>query len=69
MTTELTLTSADGTKLAVRCSGHGSPIVLVHGAVGDSDTFTLIEGRLAEHHSVWVYARRGPGGSGDGSGR
>jgi pimeloyl-ACP methyl ester carboxylesterase len=63
---ELTLTSADGTKLAVRCTGHGSPIVLVHGANGDSDSFALIEGRLAEHHSVWVYSRRGRGGSGDG---
>jgi pimeloyl-ACP methyl ester carboxylesterase len=64
--TEMTLTSADGTELAARCTGHGSPIVLVHGAVGDSDTFALIEGQLAERHSVWVYSRRGRGGSGDG---
>ena len=49
---EMTLTSTDGTKLAVRCTGHGSPIVLVHGAVGDVDTFALIEGLLAERHSV-----------------
>jgi pimeloyl-ACP methyl ester carboxylesterase len=63
--TEMTLTSADGTKLAVRCTGHGSPIVLVHGAVG-VDAFALIEGLLAEWHSVWVYSRRGRGGSGDG---
>jgi pimeloyl-ACP methyl ester carboxylesterase len=64
---EMTLTSTDGTKLAVRCTGHGSPIVLVHGAVGDVDTFALIEGLLAERHSVWVYSRRGRGRSGDGS--
>jgi pimeloyl-ACP methyl ester carboxylesterase len=64
--TEMTLTSADGTGLAVRCTGHGSPVVLVHGAAGDSDTFALIEERLAERHSVWVYSRRGRGGSGDG---
>jgi pimeloyl-ACP methyl ester carboxylesterase len=64
--TEMTLTSADGTKLAARCTGHGSPIVLVHGAAGDVDTFALIEGRLAERHSVWVYSRRGRGGSSDG---
>ena len=38
-TAEMTLTSTDGTRLAARCSGHGSPIVLVHGAVGDLDTF------------------------------
>ena len=63
---EPTITSADGTKLAARRSGHGSPIVLVHGALGDLDTFALIEGLLAERHSVWVYSRRGRGGSGDG---
>ena len=61
-----TITSADGTNLAARHSGHGSPMVLVHGANGDLDTCALIEGLLAERHSVWVYSRRGRGGSGDG---
>jgi pimeloyl-ACP methyl ester carboxylesterase len=61
-----TITSADGTNLAARHSGHGSPMVLVHGTNGDLDTFALIEGLLAERHSVWVYSRRGRGGSGDG---
>jgi pimeloyl-ACP methyl ester carboxylesterase len=65
--TEMTITSVDGTKLAARCTGHGSPIVLVHGALGDVDTFAPIEGLLAEQHSVWVYSRRGRGGSGDGA--
>ena len=65
---DTTITSADGTRLAARCSGEGSPIVLVTGANGDLDTFALIEGPLAERHSVWVYSRRGRGGSGDGSG-
>jgi pimeloyl-ACP methyl ester carboxylesterase len=41
-------------------------MVLVHGATGDVDSFALIEGLLAERHSVWVYSRRGRGGSGDG---
>jgi pimeloyl-ACP methyl ester carboxylesterase len=63
---ETMITSADGTKLAARHSGNGSPIVLVHGANGDLDSFALIEGLLAERHSVWVYSRRGRGGSGDG---
>ena len=63
---DTTIRSADGTKLAARCTGEGSPIVLVHGANGDLDTFALIEGPLAERHSVWVYSRRGRGGSGDG---
>ena len=62
---ERTVTSADGTALACRHSGHGSPMVLVHGANGDIDTFALIEGLLAERHTVWVYSRRGRGGSGD----
>lgn len=64
----ITITSADGTALAARCTGHGSPLVLVHGANGDLDTFALIEGPLAEHHTVWVYSRRGRGSSGDGPG-
>ena len=63
---DVTITSTDGTKLAARNSGRGSPIVLVHGALGDLDTFALIEGPLAEQYSVWVYSRRGRGGSGDG---
>jgi pimeloyl-ACP methyl ester carboxylesterase len=63
---DTTVTSADGTTLAARCSGDGSPLVLVHGANGDLDTFALVEGLLAERHSVWVYSRRGRGGSGDG---
>jgi hypothetical protein len=42
------------------------PIVLVRGAVGDSDTFALTEGPLAERDTVWVYSRRCRGGSGDG---
>jgi pimeloyl-ACP methyl ester carboxylesterase len=63
---EKTIVSADGTRLAARCSGSGSPMVLVHGAMGDLNAFALIEERLAERHSVWVYSRRGRGGSGDG---
>lgn len=63
---EPSVVSADGTPLAVRCSGSGSPLVLVHGAMGDLNSFALIEGRLAERHAVWVYSRRGRGGSGDG---
>jgi pimeloyl-ACP methyl ester carboxylesterase len=41
-------------------------MVLVHGAMGSLETFAPIEGLLAERHSVWVYSRRGRGGSGDG---
>jgi pimeloyl-ACP methyl ester carboxylesterase len=41
-------------------------MVLVHGAVGSIETFALVEELLAQRHSVWVYSRRGRGGSGDG---
>jgi len=64
--TETTVVSADGTKLAARRSGNGSSLVLVHGAMGDLNAFALIEELLAERHTVWVYSRRGRGGSGDG---
>lgn len=63
---ETTVVSADGTPLAARCSGHGSPLVLVHGALGDLNSFALLEAPLAERHTVWVYSRRNRGGSGDG---
>jgi pimeloyl-ACP methyl ester carboxylesterase len=65
---ELTITSRDGTPLATRCSGNGSPIVLVHGALANLDAFAPIEERLAERHSVWTYSRRGRAGSGDAAG-
>lgn len=64
---ETTIISADGTKLAARRSGSGSPLVMVHGAMGDLNAFALVEGLLAERHTVWVYSRRGRGGSGDGA--
>lgn len=64
--TETIVVSPDGTELAARCSGSGSPLVLVHGAMGDLNAFALMEELLAERHSVWVYSRRGRGGSGDG---
>lgn len=63
---EATVVSADGTELAARCSGSGSPLVLVHGAMADLNAFGPVEELLAERHSVWVYSRRGRGGSGDG---
>ena len=60
---DVTVASADGTKLAARYSGEGPPIVLVHGAWGSVDTFSLVEPLLAEHHEVWTYSRRGYPGS------
>lgn len=60
-----TVTSADGTALAVRNSGDGTPVVLVHGTLDGIGAFSFVELPLAERYSVWVYDRRGRGGSVD----
>ena len=44
---DLTITSADGTELAARRSGRGTPLVLVHGGNGDLESFALIEAALS----------------------
>lgn len=60
-----TITSPDGTTLSARCRGQGVPIVCVHGTVDGIGGFSLLELELAEDHAVWVYDRRGRGGSRD----
>ena len=60
-----TITSVDGTELSVRQTGEGDPLVLVHGSLDGIGAFSLVELRLAEDSSVWVYDRRGRGDSGD----
>lgn len=62
-----TATSGDGTELSVRQTGEGDPLVLVHGSLDGIGAFSLVELRLAEDYNVWVYDRRGRGGSGDGA--
>jgi pimeloyl-ACP methyl ester carboxylesterase len=57
--------STDETKLAVRITGSGPPLVLVHGSTASKDAWVFVEPLLAEHHTVWVYDRRGRGESGD----
>jgi pimeloyl-ACP methyl ester carboxylesterase len=42
-------------------------LVLVHGSLDGIGAFSLVELPLAEGYSVWVYDRRGRGGSGDSS--
>lgn len=59
------VTSRDGTVLSVRRTGEGAPIVCVHGTVDGIGAFALLELTLAERHAVWVYDRRGRGGSRD----
>ena len=60
------IVSADGTKLATRVTGTGTPLVLVHGTGDSKDTWGSLQPLLSEHHTVWSYDRRGRGQSGDG---
>lgn len=45
----------------------GGPVGAVYGSLDGIGAFSLVELQLAEDHSVWVYDRRGRGGSGDGA--
>lgn len=56
---DLTVTAADGARLAVQRSGRGEPVVLVHGSSGGLDSWAPLLPYLADEFSVWVYARRG----------
>jgi pimeloyl-ACP methyl ester carboxylesterase len=60
-----TITAADGTTLAVRRTGEGVPVVLVHGSAGGLDSWDPVVPHLADAFEVWVHARRGypPSGS------
>jgi pimeloyl-ACP methyl ester carboxylesterase len=62
---EITITSPDGTRLAARHSGSGTPIVLVHGVLVDIDSSAAVEPLLAARHHVWAYSWRGHGDSDD----
>lgn len=59
------VTSADGTTLSVRRTGDGTPVVVVHGALDGIGAFSVLEVELSDRYAVWVYDRRGRGGSGD----
>lgn len=63
---ELTVASADGTRIAVWRSGEGPPLLLVHGATSDHrTTWRLIQPELERRFTVYAMDRRGRGGSGD----
>jgi steroid delta-isomerase-like uncharacterized protein len=61
----LTVTSADGTGIAVERSGDGPPLVLVHGTAGDHGDWRSVRPTLAEAFTVYAIDRRGRGQSGD----
>ena len=60
--------SRDGTEIAVWTSGHGPPLVLVHGAVADHTRWRPVLPHLEPHVSVHAMDRRGRGASGDAPG-
>jgi len=59
------ISSKDGTPIACRHSGAGTPLLLVHGTTGDHLTWAPVLAALERHFSVWVIDRRGRGDSGD----
>jgi pimeloyl-ACP methyl ester carboxylesterase len=70
-TAEATMTrveSRDGTEIAVWTSGHGPPLVLVHGAVADHARWRPLLPHLEPHVTVHAMDRRGRGASGDAPG-
>ena len=57
--------SKDGTLLALRHTGQGAPLLLVHGTGGSSARWTPILPALEQHFSLYAMDRRGRGDSGD----
>jgi pimeloyl-ACP methyl ester carboxylesterase len=60
-----TIRSKDGTPIAYWRSGVGTPLLLVHGTVGDHLTWAPVLAALERHFSVYTMDRRGRGDSGD----
>lgn len=63
----ITVTSADGTAIAVERSGDGPPLVFVHGTAGDHGDWRSVRPTLDEAFTVYAIDRRGRGRSGDAS--
>lgn len=57
--------SADGTSIVYDRLGSGPAVILVGGGLDDSTENAPLARELAEHFTVYNYARRGRGGSGD----
>jgi pimeloyl-ACP methyl ester carboxylesterase len=63
-----TVTSADGTAIALEVIGEGEVIILVGGAFHNRSTVADLAEALAPHATAATYDRRGRGASGDDSG-
>lgn len=60
-----TVTSKDGTQIALDVVGEGPPLILVEGALNDMATTLPIAALLQKRYRCLVYDRRGRGASGD----
>lgn len=60
-----TVSSADGTPIAVQRIGSGPPVILIGGAFNDRSTVAGLAGVLADGFTAVTYDRRGRGDSGD----
>jgi pimeloyl-ACP methyl ester carboxylesterase len=60
-----TVTSTDGTTIAVERSGSGPPVVFVHGTGADRTSWSLIRPLLEDRITLYAVERRGRGRSGD----
>jgi pimeloyl-ACP methyl ester carboxylesterase len=60
-----TITSADGTRIAIECAGAGPSLVIVHGGTGDRTRWTPLFPLLASKFRVCAMDRRAHGASGD----
>lgn len=57
--------STDRTQIAVRRSGSGPPLVLVHGTTADHTRWAQVSPGFEQHFTVYAVDRRGRGASGD----
>jgi pimeloyl-ACP methyl ester carboxylesterase len=60
-----TVTSRDGTKIALDILGAGPPVIFVGGALADRSAGAPLAAALARNFTVFNYDRRGRGDSGD----
>ncbi|WP_067708290.1 alpha/beta fold hydrolase [Nocardia yamanashiensis] len=60
-----TVSSADGSMIAVECVGSGTPVILIGGAFNDRSTVAALASTLAPQMTAVAYDRRGRGGSTD----
>lgn len=64
----IAVTSKDGTRIAVECTGAGPTLLFVHGGVGDRTRWTPLFPLLASRFTACAMDRRGHGASGDSAG-